>query len=155
MNFSTHIVDELSFQETDRFQCQQMVHKEGVGVFQSTDDTPKEEEDTCKYCMCWGSTQRRKIKAGHLCTYEHQRVPVKRCLLCNSPAAPPLPLLQLHCQATWCCWKSFTWALYHSHISACITKPFNHLFPNCGLPFLAVHQCFIYQPQKCVFFLCG
>lgn len=105
--------------------------------------------------MCWGSTQWRMIKAGHLFTYEHQRVPVKRCLLCNSPAAPPSPLLQLHCQGRWCCWKSFIWVLYHSHISLCATKLFNHLFRNCRLPFLAVHQCFIYQPQKCVFFVCG
>lgn len=46
MNFSTHIVDEFSLQETHRFQCQEVVHQEGVGVFQSTDDTPEDEADT-------------------------------------------------------------------------------------------------------------
>lgn len=45
MNFSTHIMDEFSLQKTDRFQCQQVVHQEGVGVFQSTDDTPEDEAD--------------------------------------------------------------------------------------------------------------
>lgn len=48
---STHIMDEFSLQETDRFQCQEMVHQEGVGVFQSTDDTPEETADTCIYVL--------------------------------------------------------------------------------------------------------
>lgn len=39
-------MDEFSLQETDRFQCQEVVHQEGVRVFQSTDDTPKDEADT-------------------------------------------------------------------------------------------------------------
>lgn len=45
INLSTHIMDEFSLQKTDRFQCQQVVHQEGVGVFQSTDDTPEDEAD--------------------------------------------------------------------------------------------------------------
>lgn len=47
MNVSTHIMDEFSLQETDRFQRQEVVHQEGVGVFQSTDDTPEDEVDVC------------------------------------------------------------------------------------------------------------
>lgn len=45
MKFRTHIMDEFSLQKTDRFQRQQVVHQEGVGVFQSSDDTPEDEAD--------------------------------------------------------------------------------------------------------------
>lgn len=34
-------MDEFSLQKTDRFQRQQVVHQEGVGVFQSPDDAPE------------------------------------------------------------------------------------------------------------------
>lgn len=51
MNFSTHIMDEFSLQETDRFQCQEVVHQEGVGVFQSTDNTPEDEADACIHVL--------------------------------------------------------------------------------------------------------
>lgn len=39
----THIVDEFPLQEADRFQSQEVVEKERVLVFQSTDNAPKEE----------------------------------------------------------------------------------------------------------------
>lgn len=41
-SFSTHVMDEFSLQEANRFQCEQVVNQEGVGVFESTDDTSKD-----------------------------------------------------------------------------------------------------------------
>lgn len=35
-------MDEFSLQEANRFQGEQVVNQEGVGVFESTDDTPKD-----------------------------------------------------------------------------------------------------------------
>lgn len=146
-------MDEFSLQETDRFQCQQVVHQEGVRVFQSTDDTPEDEADTCIYSTCWGSTQRRMIK--DICVPMSINACLWSVVFCVTPQ-------QLHHHL--CCSftvsynnavKSLSYKHYHSRISLCITNLFNHLFWKWRLPFLAVHQCFIYQPQKCVFFLCG
>lgn len=50
MNFSTHVMNEFSLQETDRLQSEEVVHQEGVGVFQSTDDTPKDEARHVNIC---------------------------------------------------------------------------------------------------------
>lgn len=35
-------MDEFSLQEAHRFQCEQVVDQEGVGVFESTDDASKD-----------------------------------------------------------------------------------------------------------------
>ena len=35
-------MDEFSLQESNRFQGEQVVNQEGVGVFESTDDTSKD-----------------------------------------------------------------------------------------------------------------
>lgn len=77
-------MDELSLQEPDRFQCEEVVHQEGVGVFQSTDDTPEDEANTRTYWMRWGSAQRRTVK-------QDIRVPVSihaclwRVVFCVTP----------------------------------------------------------------------
>lgn len=39
--FSTHIMDEFSLQEANRFQGEQVVKQESVGVFECTDDASK------------------------------------------------------------------------------------------------------------------
>ena len=36
---NTHIMDEFSFQEANRFQGEQVVKQEGVGIFESADNT--------------------------------------------------------------------------------------------------------------------
>lgn len=44
-------MDEFSLQKANRFQCEQVVDQEGVGVFQCTDDTPTTQDrgDACIY----------------------------------------------------------------------------------------------------------
>lgn len=41
----THIMNEFSLQEADRFQGEQVVDQERVGVFESTDDASKDVGD--------------------------------------------------------------------------------------------------------------
>lgn len=45
--FSTYVMDEFSLQEANRFQCEQVVEQEGVGIFESTDDTSEEKGHRC------------------------------------------------------------------------------------------------------------
>lgn len=41
----THVVDEFSLQEANRFKGEQVIHQEGVGVFESPNDTSEGEEN--------------------------------------------------------------------------------------------------------------
>lgn len=50
-------------------------------------------------------------------TCEHRHVLVKRCLLCNFPAAPPSPLLQPHCQMSTCNVRNLTQVSVITNIS--------------------------------------
>lgn len=48
-------MDEFSFQEANRFQGEQVVNQERVGVFESTDDTSKDKRHRWMYgCMYEG-----------------------------------------------------------------------------------------------------
>lgn len=55
--FSTYVMDEFPLQEANRFQGEQVVKQESVGIFESTDDTSKRRQtDALMYCwggQCW------------------------------------------------------------------------------------------------------
>lgn len=92
-------MDELSLQEANRFQGEQVVDQEGVWVFKSTDDTSIKMRDT----YVWGmyiiiEAWLEMLNGVSKFTCGRQRVPVKHCLLCNFPAAQPWLLLQPHCE---------------------------------------------------------
>lgn len=44
-------MDQFSLQEANRFQGEQVVKQEGVGVFESPDDTSKEKAHRCTISM--------------------------------------------------------------------------------------------------------
>lgn len=95
-------MDEFSLQKANRFQCEQVVDQEGVGVFQRTDDAPTTQDrgDACLYRLSEGWILQVEWKnfTGDKFTCGHQHVLVKHCLLYNFPAAPPSLLLLPHCQ---------------------------------------------------------
>lgn len=49
-------MDQFTLQEAYRFQGEQVVKEEGVGVFQSTDNTSKEEATLVHVCVGEGGT---------------------------------------------------------------------------------------------------
>lgn len=50
---STYVMDEFPLQEANRFQGEQVVKQESVGIFESTDDTSKRRQ-TDALMYCWG-----------------------------------------------------------------------------------------------------